>query len=36
MGEYADQALIRRGVAKQDREELETILDKLSGEVLNK
>ncbi|NHZ40864.1 group I truncated hemoglobin [Massilia aquatica] len=36
MGGYVDQALIRRGVARQDREELETILDKLSGEVLNK
>lgn len=36
MGEYVDQALTRRGVAKDDREELETILDKLSAEVLNK
>ncbi|NHZ93245.1 group 1 truncated hemoglobin [Massilia sp. CCM 8733] len=36
MGEYVGQALIRRGVAKQDREELETILDKLAGEVVNK
>lgn len=36
MGEYVEQALIRRGVAKEDREELETILDKLSDEVLNK
>lgn len=36
MGEYVDQALRRRGVAREDREELETILDKLAGEVLNK
>lgn len=36
MGDYVDQALIRRGVAKADREELEALLDKLAGEVLNK
>ncbi|NHZ38247.1 group I truncated hemoglobin [Massilia rubra] len=36
MGEYVDRALIGRGVARKEREELEAILDKLSGEVLNK
>lgn len=36
MGEYVEQALIRRGVAKKDRAELEAILNKLAGEVLGK
>ncbi|HEX8615032.1 MAG TPA: group 1 truncated hemoglobin [Telluria sp.] len=36
MGEYVDQALVRRGVAKAEREELESLLDKMAGDVLNK
>lgn len=36
MGEYVDQALVRRGVAKKDREELEALLDKMADDVLDK
>ncbi|MFB9245403.1 group 1 truncated hemoglobin [Massilia antarctica] len=36
MGHYVDQALRRQGVAPEDREELESMLDKLGPEVLNK
>ncbi|MDQ1834690.1 group I truncated hemoglobin [Massilia scottii] len=36
MGHYVDQALQRQGVAREDREELERMLDKLGPEVLNK
>ncbi|RSZ59001.1 group 1 truncated hemoglobin [Massilia atriviolacea] len=36
MGDYVDRALIRRGVARTERDELKAILDRLAGEVLNK
>ncbi|NHZ83885.1 group 1 truncated hemoglobin [Massilia sp. CCM 8695] len=36
MGYYVDQALRRQGVAREDREALEGMLDKLGPEVLNK
>ncbi|ATQ75994.1 group 1 truncated hemoglobin [Massilia violaceinigra] len=36
MGYYVDQALQRQGVARANREELESMLDKLGPEILNK
>lgn len=36
MGEYVDQALRRHGVAKQERDELTAILDKIAPDVLHK